>query len=276
MNTKKCNQCIDFIGTYKYCPMCGLYIGENDYHKTQEPIITNEGGGDNKQKETHPAYAQLSFSRINSSKNDNNTLYGSAIRHQTIISMKVYKSEKYYSNYTENYFGYGVPYIEVEMSQAQFSEAITSMNIGSGVPVTLRSIRGEVIPHCTELTIQEKTQRDLTNVLKTFANSLVSYKQTINSILDKKGPLTQTEKTNIKGVYSQLFTEISSNIPFLNECMQEALDKNTAAAKADVEAFFLHAITKLGMDAIQNNTDVLNELTQDMDLRLISNNDNER
>jgi len=47
------------------------------------------------------------------------------------------------------------------MSQSQFSEAITSMNVGSGVPVTIRSVMGKSMPLCQEKTIREKTSENI-------------------------------------------------------------------------------------------------------------------
>lgn len=258
MSIKNCTDCEKFAG-HKFCATCGRYIGEIKFHQTEPAVITNDMGkgfeGD--KRETHPSYAQLSFSRINCNKDANDTLYGSAIRHQTIISLKIVPSEKCFSDYHERYFSSQRPYIEVHMSQAQFSEAITSMNMGSGVPVTLKSLRGEIIPNCQELTIQEKTQRDLQNRLDKFVEKIKYYKVIAQDILDKKGTFNKDDKDKLRGIYDNIITEVSSNFPFLNECLQEALDKNTAAAKSDIEAFFLHVVTAIGLETINNDKTML-------------------
>jgi hypothetical protein len=244
----KCNQNKD---NFKYCPDCGFFLGENDYHKSI-PSETEESSHGDERIEKHPAYAQLSFSRRTSTKNSSDTLYGSAIRHQNTITMYVYPSKKYTSNYTERYFAERKPYIEVEMSESQFSEAITTLNIGSGVPVTLRSLKGEIIPKCQEETIQEKTQNDLNQQLSQLANSLTKYQKEIDDILTKKGNIKVADRKKLKNVYTHFIQEISSNLPFLSECMQEALDKNVAAAKSDVEAFFTNTINKLGLEKLED------------------------
>ena len=85
-------------------------------------------------KEKHPSYGMLGFSRRQGSKTN---LFGSSIQHQNTISMTLRQGEMHRGLNTDWFFG-GDVIVEVEMSQAQFAEAITSMNMGSGVPVTIR------------------------------------------------------------------------------------------------------------------------------------------
>lgn len=254
---KKCKQCDYYKNQhptdYNFCPVCGFYLKEIEFHKKQAPTIVPDVNGirDGEVIESHPSYAQLSFSRINCSKSNNNTLYGSAIRHQSIISMRVAPSTKHVSQYSESYHASITPYIEIQMSQAQFAEAITTLNIGSGVPVTLKALMGKWYPDCQELTVQERTQQSLNIQLKTFARTLNSYQKEADEILNKKGTISASEKKALSSIISRFLTEIKSNLPFLNECMQEALDKNVSAAKSDVESFLLHAITKMGLESLK-------------------------
>lgn len=251
---KHCDKCKVYKTQFNYCPMCGCYIGENDLNITQEPETTHVGASLHDIEETHPAYAQLQFSRRNTS---GYSLYGSSIGHQHTITLRISKSVKQYTNYSEHYHADVRPYIEVEMSQAQFSEAITTMNIGDGVPVTLRQLQGKYIPRCQELTIQERVQRDLNGQLKTLARKLGADSVAVKELLTKKGTLTAQEKKDLLSMYNKYLQDIGENLPFLNECMQEVLDKNVTAAKSDVEAFMMHSLTCLGMEAMQNNNQQL-------------------
>lgn len=87
----------------------------------------------NKRK-THPAYGMLSFSRRTGGKQ---SLFGSSIEHKDVIAMTLRHGEVDRQLNRDWYHGTEV-IAEVEMSYAQFAEAITSMNIGTGVPVTIR------------------------------------------------------------------------------------------------------------------------------------------
>ena len=71
-----------------------------------------------------------------------------ARRNKSIITLRI--SPAYMDrdlNY-DRYYAENHPYIEINMSQSQFAQAITSLNMGAGVPVTLRQINGEYIEPC--------------------------------------------------------------------------------------------------------------------------------
>jgi len=237
--------------TAKYCPYCGRYLLKND-HNASEPATVVDKGNDNvlgSREETHPAYAQLSFSR---QSGGHSNLYGSAIKHQETISMKVYPSKKMSSEYSERYYAEHMPYIEVRMSQSQFAQAITSMNMGSGVPVTLEALRGKCMPKCEEESISELANRGLNEKLNDFADKIVKGQDRVRDILDKKGTIKVGERKEISDTISMLMQDLRSNLPFLHECMTEAYDKTASATKADIEAFYTNAIMKMGIDAIHN------------------------
>ena len=90
----------------------------------------------------HPSYGQLSITRVNSSHHQ--TLYGSPIKHDSFISMRLHESEVYRENGVERHHA-GTCLVEVNMSEAQFAQLITTLNIGGGTPVTISRIDGKNI-----------------------------------------------------------------------------------------------------------------------------------
>lgn len=70
------------------------------------------------------------------------SLFGSSIQHRDTITMYLREGEFSRELNSDFYFG-GNEIVECEMSYSQFAEAITSMNVGSGVPVTIRYIQGK-------------------------------------------------------------------------------------------------------------------------------------
>lgn len=87
--------------------------------------------------ETHPSYGQLEISRVTSNKGV--PLYGTSSKFKEIIRLSIHRSELCRSLHRSWYFAKD-PIVEVDMSPAQFAEAITSLNNGSGIPVTIRKI----------------------------------------------------------------------------------------------------------------------------------------
>lgn len=246
---QKINDALDkqFKGA-EYCPYCGRFVGKNTYHVSEPPKITIEDDGIlGDREETHPAYAQLVFSR---QSGGHGCLYGSAIKHQETISMRISPSRKLSCKYFERYFSENIPYIEVRMSQSQFAQAITSMNMGSGVPVTLETLRGKRMPNCEEESVSEIANRGLVEKIEQFTDKITSGEKRINEIVNKKGSILKKDREVISNIYQNLITDLRYNIPFLHECMIEAYDKSATSAKADIEAFYNNAIRQMGMDAL--------------------------
>jgi hypothetical protein len=52
-------------------------------------------------------------------------------------------------------------------------------------------------------------------------------------------------------MFDMIGTELKSNIPFIFECFQEAVQKKVAVAKAEVDSLFTSVINKLGMKALE-------------------------
>jgi len=258
---EKCEACMDnhyetmvkditanFGQKAKFCPVCGRCLETPNFQK-EEPVTRIERGMPFEDvEESHPSFAQLSFHRFTGGHTN---MYGSAIKHQQLISLQIKRSVKHVSPYNETYYAYSSPIIEVHMTQAQFAEAITTMNIGDGVPVTLYSLRGEFFPKCPEFNQAQKANDDLRQKLNDFANKINNGADKINEILSKKGAINKGERRTIANIYNNLMQDLRSNLPFLHECMTEAFDKTAMSAKADIEAFYINAVNRLGLDALE-------------------------
>lgn len=88
----------------------------------------------------HPSFGMLSFSRAHGGHSN---LFGSSIQHRDTIHM-VLKEGTVSRDLNEDWYFGGPEIVEVEMSQSQFAELITSMNMGSGVPCTIKFIKGHL------------------------------------------------------------------------------------------------------------------------------------
>jgi hypothetical protein len=88
-------------------------------------------------KEEHPSYGQMGFSRVTS--NSRTPLYGTSNECHEYIKLTIKRSEIHRDLHRFWYFGTD-DLIEVNMSPSQFAEAITSLNMGDGIPVTISMI----------------------------------------------------------------------------------------------------------------------------------------
>lgn len=237
-----------------HCMFCGRYVLKNDYHAKEDVKLRDRSNEPTKDvEESHPSYGQLSIHRQSGGYG---ALYGSAIDHQETICLSIQRSVKHSSPYHESYFSNMNPLVEVVMSAAQFAEAITTLNIGSGIPCTLKTVRGQYMPRCPESNLAKKANKDLADKMSQFASRFAGGMNKVNNILEKKGAINKGERNTIASVYHNMMTDLKSNLPFLHQCMTEAYEKTASATKADIEAFYMSAITKLGLDTLKKNKQI--------------------
>jgi len=141
--------------------------------------------------------------------------------------------------------------VEVYISAAQFADMITSMNMGEGVPCTIKSVEGRRLEDPPDLeTEAEKVQVDFKGGLQDLVGELVQAQQEIETILEKKS-VNKADRAAIQAKFNRVLMQVRSNVPFVLESFQEATEKVVTQAKAEVEAFTTTRIMAAGIKAIQ-------------------------
>lgn len=151
------------------------------------------------------------------------------------------------------------------MSANQFSELITTLNVGSGVPVTIEEVLGERIEQCTDM--ESKKTYTHNQFRQRMAELMVDinkrWKQA-EKIIDKK-TLTKDDQRELKLFYDKLTTEVKSNIPFFAKCFQEVMDKVVLDAKTEIDSALLRVVVDAGIKAlgIDGNNEGTKYISQD-------------
>jgi len=136
------------------------FIGEREENIMSDYKVENTQFGT---KTSHPSYGTLAFSRRTGGRGT--PLFGSSIEHRDTIAMTLYHADITRGLHYDSIYG-DKKIVEVEMSYSQFAEAITSMNMGSGVPVTVRwTERDGRIPDCDFISksLKKKEKKRLWN-----------------------------------------------------------------------------------------------------------------
>lgn len=196
----------------------------------------------------HPSYGVLHIARTMGG-GSNVRLFGSPLAtHYGTIHLSISRGTWSHGLHYDRYFGTNKEFIEIEMSAAQFADAITSLNIGSGTPCTIRRVGAERIPgppdHATEA---EHIRDNFENSLGKFAAKAHEYRKRIEELTSK---LSQKAKDEIRIALDVIEHQLTSNVPFVVKQFQEASTKIVTAAKAEVEAFVSHAVRAAGLAAI--------------------------
>ncbi len=206
-------------------------------------------------KDEHPSYGMLQISRVQSSREQ--SLFGSSISHSNFITLKICPG--YVDRHLNKDWLHAEPsaYIEVEMSYSQFAEAITSLNQGSGTPVTIRRINGEYIEPCPWFNKRKQFENEFAMHMRTIKNKMSKLIEDARKILSDKKPPSKSEKEKILDAIENLEMEVGANIPYMSRAFNEQMDKTVLEAKGEIEGFKTNAIISAGLKAYEKQSPLL-------------------
>lgn len=223
---------------------------------------------DENQKETHESYGMLRIGRL--SGHDTH-LFGSSIPHRNTICLAINPGVVERSINHDHYYAGREPYIEVEMSQSQFAEAITSMNMGPGVPVTIRQRNGENIEEPNFTNKRMQFEQEFKTRMQNLQNRLERLTENAEDVLANKKSITKSDRQTILGELNALKIELTSNIPYVAKSFNEQMDQTSKEAKAEVEAFTINKVNQLGLEKLHEQNELpvsetpLQQLTKHLD-----------
>lgn len=198
----------------------------------------------------HPSYVMVGISRIQGGVG---RLFGSALpNHNMAMRLRVTPAVREHSLSRDWYHAKCLaPIIEVDLSPAQFAEMITSMNIGSGVPATLRRHNEERIenPPDDHKLENEKVREGFAKKAKDVSRAAAESEAKVKALLDKK-TISKADREEILGVFAKFRMEVGSSMPFILESFEEATEKVVTTAKAEIDAFVTHSVVAEGLRAI--------------------------
>lgn len=206
-------------------------------------------------KESHPSYGMLGFSRVTCS--GSKSLFGSSIKHRDTIVLRLKTGHKRRNLNSDWYYSDKLLY-EVEMSYSQFAELITSMNVGEGIPVTIRSTENNYdIPECPfedKIAIHkkefEKHQEEAYGVTKEIIDK-------VEEIFESKKSFNKIEKQELLSMLRQISSNIGCNQEFMVKQFQEQMEQTVTESKGEIESFFQRKIFQLAQSSLIENPENL-------------------
>jgi hypothetical protein len=192
----------------------------------------------------HPTFGVINFSR---GQGGSRPLFGSSILHNERITLEIKHAELGRDLHRDWIYGHNT-IIEVEMSPTQFADAITSLNNGSGTPVTIRYIAQSPAQHLER--IDPPFESKVAQFNKEFDTSIKDIGKRFDTAISLAKE-TKAQKRLISEL-EQLKMHFVSNLPFVNKSFSEQMEKTVTEAKGEVEAFVKHTIENYGIEAIRN------------------------
>lgn len=186
------------------------------------------------EREEHPSYGMLGFSRVTRGGKCN--LFGTSITHRDTIRLTLKRgavrrdlNQDWYSA-TENLF-------EVEMSYNQFAELITSLNMGEGIPVTIRYLGYDQVEDPPIVDKKEQHRSEFDALVKKSYQQCQDIIDRVMNTLNSKSSFNKKEREELLSSLMQLSHNIGSNQSFQLAQFQEQMDKTVTEAKGEIESF---------------------------------------
>lgn len=197
----------------------------------------------------HPSYGVVTVSRITSSGSF--PLYGSSIMHHDSIRIQIH------SSYVKRMLSSDWPMkdkliMELELSQNQWAELVSSVGIGAGVPCTLRWNKGPV-EDCPFTAKGEEFNQEFQQAIDKAMTQIDQSIVQAEELLQKKS-LTKKDREDLRALLQSTKQNLTKNIPFIQKQFNKQIDKTVTEAKADLEAHqlaYMQELAKIGLLAQQ-------------------------
>lgn len=204
-------------------------------------------------EEHHPSYGLVQISRVSGGGQN---FFGTQIKPQHWLELRIQSGQKIITAGGEERFSptYGrrEHFIEVKMSANQFAELITTMNIGEGVPCTLKYIGGEKVEECPEQTQPiDNAVRTTIKKSEEFGKRSSKEIEDVCEILNSGKAINKNERARIIDLLKFERNSIHRDIIFYKNQICEVGDKLKTEFKTEIDAHLTGIATKLGFDEIR-------------------------
>lgn len=213
----------------------------------------------------HPAFGMIGFRRITGG--GDNVLFGSSIKHNDRIQLTIKHGEQDRALHEDRYYG-KKRIVEVEMSYSQFAECISTMNVGDGVPCTIRFTEKDgYIPAIEENNSKrEQFRNEFSGVIEKAMEQIQNQINQIQESIDTKKTLGIKDRKEIVSQLQHVKYNIGANLDFCVSQFDEQMDKSTMEAKGEIEAFCQNKINSIAQAALVEKKDELIGLENPVEL----------
>ena len=219
------------------------------------------------EKKQHPSYGMIRLSR-SSIGGGGTALFGSSIMHNDVIRLSISKGIMEREGSEDRFFARESmkdQIVEVEMSYTQFAEAITSLNMGEGVPVTIIRINGDYVEKCPYSDRIKVMRKEINEATQDMVSELESRCEEIEKLLNEKRVLSKEDRSSIVSALKNVRKELRTNIPYLQEIFSEQMDKTVTEAKGEFEAYLQNKMNSIALAAMSEHIK-LKEMQRNRDM----------
>lgn len=217
--------------------------------KTKAKVTKREGHGGTEWKHEHPSYGTITVNR-SSYSGAGADLFMSSVKNGTVVTLEIRKAERTRgSTHSDRVFSLE-NVVEIEMTELQFAQMITSFGIGGGVPCTLKRVGAENIENCPP----DTRFREFNAEIKLDADETSSDLDELRSMIDELVEQPRVNKSQIRDLAAKMdkvLRDLKSNVPYLAKQIQEHTDDVLQDAKAQIDGHILDRVHRLGLGSLK-------------------------
>jgi hypothetical protein len=191
--------------------------------------------------ETHPAFG---VAVVTLGSGSSRSLFQSDVLHHQSITLRIETADRKRHLNHDNVHP-GKTLVEVEMSLAQWGALVSSIGVGSGVPVTIRRTESE--QYVPTLPYRPRIQTSLDEVHDSINKLLARARETLSAVEDafenKKGVRAMRDALR---AHSGSITHAAANSEFAVTSAAAAGENIVAQVRADIESQVVTAIRATG------------------------------
>ena len=202
-------------------------------------------------RETHPSYGMLGFSRI--TRGEKTSLFGTSMQHSNTIVLRLKAASRRRGLNNDWYYG-GKQLFEVEMSYSQFAELITEIGVGDGIPVTIRRINGQKMPDPPFEDKGEIHIREFEQHMKDTYEDAKALIRKVSEIFSSRKSINKADRESILSALTKIANSIGTDQSYQVQQFQSTVEKTVTEAKGEIEAFIQHKVIQVGQQKLVEET----------------------
>lgn len=206
----------------------------------------------NDSTETHPAYAQISASRVSGHK----FLYGSDFSHQHYMTITVRSSKRHRNLSNDWHHADPRGLITVALSEAQWATFVSTANVGFGVCCTLEDLNGKTVPGIDQPKAPRSNQfkQEMLAKMADAERAIAALKAKLED-----ANLSGKARTELLGLLGTVQSSYRSGMPFVAEQFEEHIEETTEKARIEISAYAMSVAHRTGLRVLREGGDPTTE-----------------
>jgi hypothetical protein len=197
----------------------------------QEPTLNQHGD------EEHPAWGMIGASRVSTGP-QGAVLFDSDIRHNHTVVVRISTAARR-RDLNRDWRHAKQQFVEVEMSEAQWASFVSSMNVGDGVPCTIR--RREDDWEVPGVPYEPRLRESMIEVQMAAIKAAEAVAEAFKAYQEHK------TAANLRTL-GYVIQNMPSNMSYAATSLNEHAENVVQRARADIEAMVVTKAAQLGLD----------------------------